>query len=81
MEKAEFYVVHKDFAQEGPIFGHEEFYGLSHDAAYAKYHEMAGSAYRANDPWTHVYIENDSGVRLEWKVIDRRTLPEPEVEG
>lgn len=80
MEKAEFYVVHKDFAQDGPIYGHEEFYGLEHDAAYAKYHTLCASAYAAADPWTHVYIENDVGVRLEWKLIDRRTLPEPEPE-
>lgn len=78
MEKTPFYNVHKDFAQEGPVYGHEEFYGLPYDPAYAKYHEMARSAYLAKDPWTHVYIEDDNGVRLEWVLIDRRVRPEPE---
>lgn len=78
MEKAEFYVVHKDFAQDGPIYGHEEFYGLTKDAAMAKYHQMLASAYSASDPWTHVYVENDAGVRIAWELIDRRTMPEPE---
>ena len=80
MERAEFYNVHKDFAQEGPIYGHEEFYGLGHDEAQAKYHDFCAAAFRSSDPWTSVYIENDSGVRIEWKLIDRRTAPAPEEE-
>lgn len=84
MLKAEFYSVHKDFAQDGQngtIWGHEEFFGLDSDAAKTTYHQLLASAYSANDPWTHVFIENDNGARIFSELIDRRTLPEPEEAG
>ena len=80
MEKEKFFTVHKDFAQAGPIYGHEEFFGLSENAAKAKYHEMLASAYNASDPWTHVFLLDDSGAVLMWEIIDRRTTPEPNAE-
>ncbi len=82
MERSEFYNVHKDFAQDGqagPIFGHEEFHGMEYDAAMAKYHTLLASAYGHSDPWTHVFVTNDMGVTVEHKLIDRRTVPAPEV--
>lgn len=73
MDKTPFYSVHKDFAQEGPIYGHEEFYGLTEDAAKAKYHELLSAAYAAADPWTNVFIKRDDGVEIFGEVVDRRT--------
>ena len=79
MVKTPFYNVHKDFAQEGPIYGHEEFHGLTLDAAKAKFHQLLSAAYTASDPWTYCCIISDTGVMEAWEVVDRRTVPEPEV--
>lgn len=68
-----FYNVHKDFMQAGPIYGHEEFLGLTDQQAKAKYHEMLATAYTYNDPWTHVYITRDDGVMIFGEVVDRRS--------
>lgn len=81
MERVEFYTVHKDFAQEGPIYGHEEYYGLPKDEAMAKYHGLLNSAWLSSDPWTHVYVENDAGARIMWELIDRRTVSPVEALG
>lgn len=78
MEKSPFYSVHKDFAQEGPVFGHEEFFGLTEDGAKAKYHELLTSVYSGTDPWANVYIKRDDGVETFGEVVDRRTSPAPE---
>lgn len=67
-----FYNVHKDFMQAGPIYGHEEFYGMTEEAAKAKYHQMLSTVYTNNDPWTHVYITRDDGVMTFGEVVDRR---------
>ena len=67
-----FYNVHKDFMQDGPIYGHEEHFGLPEQQAKAKYHEMLASVYTYNDPWTHVYITRDDGVMTFGEVVDRR---------
>ena len=77
MEKTEFFNVHKDFAQEGPIYGHEQFLGLSKDQAMSKYHQLLASAYAASDPWTHVFITRDDGVSVSGETIDRRVAPSP----
>lgn len=70
------YTVHKDFMQPGPIYGHEEFYGLTEEAAKAKYHQMLSTAYSYNDPWTHVYITREDGVMTFGEVVDRRRAQE-----
>lgn len=74
MEKTPFFNVHKDFAQNGPIYGHEEALGLSEEAAKAQYHTWLASAYAASDPWTIVYIDNDDGIRIKWEIVDRRVV-------
>ena len=78
MEKATFFNVHKDFAQDGPIYGHEEFFGLTENAARAKYHELLAAVYSANDPWTHVYVNRDDGIGVFGEVVDRRSVQEME---
>lgn len=80
MVKTPFYNVHKDFAQEGPIYGHEEYHGLTLDAAKAKFHQMLATAYAASDPWTYCCVISDTGSMMAWEVVDRRTVPEPEPE-
>lgn len=78
MLKEIFYNVHKDFAQNGPIYGHEEYLGLTENQALAKYHELLASAYQYNDSWVHVYIMRDDGINTYGEKIDRRIEPEPE---
>ena len=80
MEKTEFFNVHKDFAQDGQIYGHEEFFGMSFDAAEAKYHQLCNAAFLSSDPWAHIFIMSDSGVRIEETRIDRRKTPDPNLE-
>lgn len=80
MNKAPFFSVHKDFAQEGPIYGHDELVGLNEQAAHAQFHTWMASAWVSSDPWTMVYIDSDDGRRIKWDVIDRRTLPQVEME-
>jgi len=80
MTKETFYSVHKDFAQggaDGPIYGHEEYLGLTEAQAKAKYHQLLSTAYQYNDPWTHVFITRDNGLMTEGEKIDRRTPPAP----
>lgn len=76
MQRAEFFNVHKEFAQDtqnGPIYGHEEFLGLNDNDAKAKYHELLAAVYRANDPWSFVFIVGDTGIMSKWETVDRRT--------
>lgn len=81
MVRAEFFNVHKDYAQDGtnsPVFGHSEFLGLGREAAYAKYHELLSNAYTGTDPWVFIYIESDNGVFVDGNLIDRRVEPQQE---
>ena len=76
MEKTTFYSVHKDFAQDGPVYGHEEFFGLTETSAKAKFHELLAAVYIGSDPWTHVYINRDDGMMVSGELVDRRTMPD-----
>lgn len=72
MKKTPFYSVHKDFLQDGPVYGHEEFLGLSREAAYSKFHQLLASVYASSDPWSHVFIVRDDGVFESGEVVDKR---------
>ena len=80
MAIASFFNVHKDSMQNSSgseVYSHDEYLGLSKDAASVKYHQLLAAAYAAEDPWTMVYITRDDGVMTEGDLIDRRVDPEP----
>ena len=80
MTKEVFYNVHKDFTQDGtngPIYGHEQYLGMTEAQAKAKYHQLLSSVYQYNDPWTFVFIVRDDGMMIEGEKVDRRTPPAP----
>jgi len=70
------YTVHKDFMQAGPVYGHEEYFGLTEREARAKYHQLLAAAYTASDPWTHVFIAADDGRIVAGELVDRRETEE-----
>ena len=79
MAIATFFNVHKDSMQDSSgsaVYSHDEYLGLSKDAANVKYHELLAAAYAAADPWTMVCIIRDDGIMTEGDLIDRRVDPE-----
>lgn len=81
MDKAEFYIVHRDryVDNEGTAsFQSDHFPGLGQEAAYAKYHELLASEYSSYDPWFLVYIVRDDGIIVSADINDRRIESEDE---